>query len=134
MKFSRIWEKRKWWNHFEIRNSVLCTFSIGKWGLSIVKAKRDDWLASFSPTAIVLSLTFVVLKGSLFLSFLPHSMTNKGSWVHHPYRKDIQHLYHAFVYSHASFLSSIYSLPAMHSVLVTLYVMEYLIGINQRLI
>ena len=32
-----------------------------------------------------------------------------------------------------SLLSGIYPLPAMHSLLVTLNVTEYLIGINQRL-
>ena len=38
-----------------------------------------------------------------------------------PYRKDIEHLYHAFVYSPVSLLSGIYPLPAMHSLLATLY-------------
>ena len=38
------------------------------------------------------------------------------------YRKYIEHLYHAFVYSPVSLLSGIYPLPAMHSLLVTLYV------------
>ena len=50
------------------------------------------------------------------------------------YRKDTEPLYHPFMYSLVSLLSNIYPLPAMHSLLVTSYVMEYLIGINQRLI
>ena len=37
----------------------------------------------------------------------------------HLYRKDIEHLYNSFVYSPVSLLSSIYPLPAMHSLLVT---------------
>ena len=44
------------------------------------------------------------------------------------YRKDAEPLYHSL----ASLLTSIYPLPAVHSLLVTLYVMEYLIGINKR--
>ena len=40
------------------------------------------------------------------------------------YRKDIEHFYHSFVYSSVSLLSGIYPLPAMYSLLVTLYVME----------
>ena len=35
------------------------------------------------------------------------------------YRKDTEPLYHSFVYSLVSLLSSIYPLPAMHSLLVT---------------
>ena len=35
------------------------------------------------------------------------------------YRKDIEHLYHAFMYSPVSILCGIYPLPAMHSLLVT---------------
>ena len=35
------------------------------------------------------------------------------------YRKDTEPLYHSFIYSVVSLLSSIYSLPAMHSLLVT---------------
>ena len=41
------------------------------------------------------------------------------------YRKDTEPLYHSFMYSLVSLLSSIYPLPAMHSLLVTLYVTEY---------
>ena len=37
------------------------------------------------------------------------------------------------MYSFVSLPSSIYPLTAMHTLLVTLYVMEYLIIINQRL-
>ena len=37
------------------------------------------------------------------------------------------------MYSLVSLLSGIYPLPAIHSLLVTLYVTEYLIGINQRI-
>ena len=48
-------------------------------------------------------------------------------------RKDTEPLYHSFMYSLVSLLSRIYPLPAMHSLIVTLYVMEYLISINQRL-
>ena len=48
------------------------------------------------------------------------------------YRKDTEPLYHSFMYLFASLLSVIYPLPAMHSLLVILHVMEYLIGINQR--
>ena len=44
------------------------------------------------------------------------------------YRKDTEPLYHNFMYSFVSLLSGIYPLPAMHSLLVTLYVMEYLIS------
>ena len=40
------------------------------------------------------------------------------------YRKDTEPLYHSFMYSLVSLLSSIYPLPAMHSLLVTLYVAE----------
>ena len=47
---------------------------------------------------------------------------------------DIEHLYHAFMHSPVSLLSGFYPLPAMHSLLVTLYVAEYVIGINQRLL
>ena len=36
------------------------------------------------------------------------------------YRKDTEPLYHSFMYSLVSHLSSIYPLPAMHSLLVTL--------------
>ena len=35
------------------------------------------------------------------------------------YRKDTEPLYHSFMYSLVSLLSSIYPLPAMHSLLVT---------------
>ena len=35
------------------------------------------------------------------------------------YHKDIEHLYHALMYSPVSLLSGIYSLPAMHSLLAT---------------
>ena len=41
------------------------------------------------------------------------------------YRKDTEHLYNCFMYSLVSLLSGIYPLPAMHSLLVTLYVVEY---------
>ena len=44
------------------------------------------------------------------------------------YRKDTESLYHSFMYSLISLLSSIYPLSAMPSLLVTLYVSEYLIG------
>ena len=37
------------------------------------------------------------------------------------YRKDIEPLYHSFMYSLVSLLSGLYSLPTMHSLLVTLY-------------
>ena len=40
------------------------------------------------------------------------------------YRKDTESLYHSFMYSLVSLLSSTFPLPAMHSLLVTLYVME----------
>ena len=50
--------------------------------------------------------------------------TNIGGHCYR-YRKDIEHLYHAFVYSPVSFLSGIYPLPAMHSLLVTLYYLLY---------
>ena len=45
----------------------------------------------------------------------------------------ILNLYIILSCTHLSLLSSIYPLPAMHSLLVTLYVTEYLISINQRL-
>ena len=48
-------------------------------------------------------------------------------------RKDTEPLYQSFMYSLVSFLSSIYPLPAMHSLHLH-YVMEYLMGINQMLI
>ena len=48
------------------------------------------------------------------------------------YRNDTEPLYHPFMYSLVSLLSGIYPLPAMHSLLVTLYVTEHLIGIKQR--
>ena len=35
------------------------------------------------------------------------------------YHKDTEPLYHAFMYSPVSLFSGIYSLPAMHSLLVT---------------
>ena len=38
------------------------------------------------------------------------------AWV---YRKDTEALYHSFMYSLVSLLSSIFQLPAMHSLLVT---------------
>ena len=41
------------------------------------------------------------------------------------YCKDTEPIYHFFMYSIVSLLSGIYSLPAMHSLLVTLYVREY---------
>ena len=41
------------------------------------------------------------------------------------YHKDTEPLYHSFMYSLISLLSGVYSLPAMHSLLVTLYVTEY---------
>ena len=44
-----------------------------------------------------------------------------------PYHKDTEPLYHSFMYSLVSLLSGIYPLRAMHPLLVTLYVMEYLI-------
>ena len=44
------------------------------------------------------------------------------------YCKDTEPLYHSFFYSLVSLLSGIYPLLAMHSLLVTLYVTEYLIG------
>ena len=49
------------------------------------------------------------------------------------YRKDTEPLCHSFMYSLVTLPSGIYLIPAMHSLLVTLYVMEYVIGINQRL-
>ena len=42
--------------------------------------------------------------------------------VYFNYRKDTEPLYHAFMYSPVSLLSVIYPLPAMLSLLVTLYV------------
>ena len=47
------------------------------------------------------------------------SNTKNGSFPQCNYHKDIEHLYHAYVYSPVSLLSGIYSLPAMHSLLVT---------------
>ena len=47
-------------------------------------------------------------------------------------RKDTEPLYHYLMYSLVSLLSGIYPLPAMHSLLVALYVTEYLTGINQK--
>ena len=44
------------------------------------------------------------------------------------YRKDTEPLYHSFMIPPVSRLSGIYPLPAMHSLLVTLYVTEYLLG------
>ena len=43
------------------------------------------------------------------------------------YHKDTEPLHHSVMYSLVSLLSSNYPLPAMHSLLVTLYVTEYLI-------
>ena len=43
------------------------------------------------------------------------------------YRKDTEPLYHSFMYSLVTLLSGIYPLPAMLSLLVTLYVTAYLI-------
>ena len=48
------------------------------------------------------------------MKFLPE-IQNKDCF----YRKDTEHLYHAFVYSPVSILSGIYPLPAMHLLLVT---------------
>ena len=42
------------------------------------------------------------------------------------YCKDTEPSYHSFMYSPLSLLSGIYPLTAMHSLLATLYVMEYL--------
>ena len=52
--------------------------------------------------------------------------------THYGYRKDTEPLYHYFMDSPVSLPSGIYPLPAMHLLLVTLYVTEYLIGSNQR--
>ena len=51
--------------------------------------------------------------------------------VMYSYRKDTEPFYHSFMNSLASLLSGIYPLPAMHSLLVTLYVTANLIGINR---
>ena len=48
--------------------------------------------------------------------------------------KDTETLNHYFMYSLVSILCGIDPLPAMHSLVVTLYVMEYLIGINQSVV
>ena len=48
---------------------------------------------------------------------LPDAYTHVSSI----YRKDTEPLYHSFMYSVVSLLSGIYPLPAMHSLLVTLY-------------
>ena len=45
-----------------------------------------------------------------------------------PYGKDTEPLYHSFMNSLVSLLSGIYALPAMHSLLVTLYVIEYIVS------
>ena len=50
--------------------------------------------------------------------YIPKSETFE-IWTILQYRKDTEHLYHAFVYSLVSFLSGIYPLLAMHSLLVT---------------
>ena len=42
------------------------------------------------------------------------------------YRKDTEPLHHYFMYSVVTLLSGIYPLPAMHSLLVTFNVTEYL--------
>ena len=46
------------------------------------------------------------------------------------YCKDTEPLHCSFMYSLVSLLSGIYPLPAMHSLLVKLYLTKYLIGIN----
>ena len=50
------------------------------------------------------------------------------------YCKDAEPLYHSFICSLVSLLYGTHALPAMQSLLVTLYVKEYLIGTNQRFI
>ena len=49
------------------------------------------------------------------------SISDLGStYLADRYRKDTEPLYHSFMYSLVSLLSSIYPLPVMHSLLVTL--------------
>ena len=54
------------------------------------------------------------------------------TWCNHQehiYCKDTEPFYHAFMYSLVSLLSGIYPLPTMLSLLVILYVTEYLIAV-----
>ena len=54
---------------------------------------------------------------------------HKGLSTEARFCKDTEPSYNSYMYSLVSLLSSIYPLPAMHSLLVTLYVTEDLIGI-----
>ena len=63
----------------------------------------------------------------LLLSSWNNRARSPACWSRHAinhlqnaYRKDTETLYHSFMYSLVSFLSRIYPLPAMHSLLVTL--------------
>ena len=45
-------------------------------------------------------------------------------WSRLKYRKDTEPLFHSFMYTLVSILSGIYPLPAMHSLLATVYAKE----------
>ena len=75
-----------------------------------------------------------VWKGSVSLEGTPSPKDESFALDTLKYLKDTKPLYHSFMYSLVSLLSGIYPLTAMHSLLVTLYMTEYLISINQRLI
>ena len=67
---------------------------------------------------------FNYLLQSIILLKDYHRSDFKGEGIGKKYCIDTEPLYHAFLYSPVSLLSIIYPLPAMHSLLVTLYTLN----------
>ena len=99
-----------WWRH---------RFFVKSWIWNSILSKRESIRSNFKQDRLT-PISRLLL--GVFMSCLEN------------YRKDTEPLYHSLMYSFVSLLSSIYPLPAMHSLLFTLYVMEYLISINQRIL
>ena len=65
------------------------------------------------------SATWLDVEG-IFINVVKMSKEISFILFNYYYHKDTEPLYHSFMYSLESLLSSIYPLPAMHSLLVTL--------------
>ena len=97
--------------------------------------RASDGLVTRILTYLNQKVSFWIFSVQIFsvLVFYDYSLHYIKYHLKYKYHKDTEPLYHSFMYSLVSLLSGIYPLPAMHSLLVTLHVMKYLKGINQRL-
>ena len=136
LKCFRIWNVR-----FQILTVLdswnLEAFDSWTWSAQIMNVSQNCLI--FGPLCLKKSLKTVLSTSSRFSRAQilgldgiqnPTIISKISSFV---YLKDTEPLYHSFMYSPVSLLSSIYPLPKMDSLLVSLYVMGYLIGINQRI-